>query len=525
MPAPMGGMNTSVPLSQMDPSQTIYTYNMRSTSYGLGLRPGYKEWCEPVPLGDGVKTIIAVNGIAGSHIDDRALAITSDGVYDITTQFGTPTKELDWPVKNADTGWCSWLHFTPITGSGKAFIAACDLSNGYYLYDVALNTWAIVNAGVAAGEINGADPRKFAFITVWKNRLWFVEKDSTVSWYLPVGQLTGTVVKFDWGPKLRTGGFLKGIYNWTLNGGLGVDDYLVGIGSEGDVLVYQGADPSDGVSFELHGTWQIGKQPRNKRVATEFGGDLLVASQYGILPMSRMVSGLPLDEESTYVTQQINSLYRVAFQDRIDAFGFEIKNMFALGGIYVIWPKVPGKQDVQLFYSLATKSWTVWTGIPALTSESCFGKSYIGTLDNRIFTLEGGLDNDRIDPLFEPTAIPFSVLTAFSDLQAPATFKQMQLFRPLFIGDAPPAYSLDARYDYDISDANNVPVSTDVTPGLWNIALWDVDVWGGGFVPNQPLRGAYGMGRTVAMVLRGNANSTSLILTGFDYLYSSGGLL
>ena len=525
MPAPMGGINNAAPLSQMPITDTIMTENMRATAYGLSVRKGYKQWCETIPEGNGVKTIIPGNSSGRLNVGDKLFATTNDGIYDVTVFGGPPVKVVDFPDKDDDAGWCSWHNFTNI--GGLQYILICDLINGYYFYDFQLDTFSKVEGGTGPGKINGVDPDEFCYVTVWKNRVWFVQRNSTRGWYLEtVGIFTGKAIAFDFGSKFRYGGFLKTLNNWTLDAGVGVDDHLVAVSSEGDVLVYTGTDPTTAGSFGLKGNWFIGETPRGRRGASDYGGDLLLASQFGVVPLSALVSGLQ-DEDKLYFTAKINSLYRIAYEERRDLFGLEVKSLPAEGLMMVVWPKVESKEDVQLAYDPITQSWTIFSGIPMLTVEHYRGTTYFGSHDNDVFTLADGPDHVMLDPETDGEAreIAFSLTTAFTDFQMPGQFKRAQFIRPVFIADNVPLYGIEARFDYDISEVTPPPSGPPAAVSIWDLATWDLNRWQSGYQIDQPVYGGFGMGRTVAIGLQGSTNSGNVVLASFDLMVDVGGLL
>jgi hypothetical protein len=523
VPAPLGGINNAVPLALMPVTDTVMTVNMQSSAYGLRVRPGYTQWCEPIPDGDGVKTIIPFNASGRLNVGDKLFAVTNDGIYNISVQGGTPAKVVDFLDKGVDAGWCSWHNFT--NTAGAQFLLVCDLINGYYIYDGAANTWTKIVEGTNPGTINGADPDSFCFVTVWKNRVWFVERDSTRGYYLEtVGIATGKVVPFDFGSKMRYGGFLKGLYSWTLDAGMGVDDHLVAVSSEGDVLVYTGTDPTTAGQFGMRGVWFIGETPRGRRGASDFGGDLLVGSQFGLVPLSRLVQGVS-DPNQLYMTSKIQPLYRNRYELRKDDFGFEIKFIPSEGLVLVVWPEIENQRDIQLAYDATTQSWTVWADIPMLTVEHYRGQTYFGTRSNDVYFLTRTADGVMLDPEIDPNPISFSMLTAFSDLGMPAKFKRVQFLHPIFIADTVPVYGIEARYDYDVSGEIVVPPLDPSQLSLWDDAFWDDGVWASGYQIDQPVRGAVGMGRTVAIAIGGSSNGGETTLAAFDMMVDAGGLL
>jgi hypothetical protein len=150
---------------------------------------------------------------------------------------------------------------------------------------------------------------------------------------------------------------------------------------------------------------------------------------------------------------------------------------------------------------------------------------YFGTRGNEIFTYEGGVDASFIDQNIVPKAIEFKMLTAFNDMGHPSHFGQIQFIRPMFVADAIPQFTVEARYDYDNSDVVSTPPYSPVDVALWDSAVWDNAVWSGGYQVDQPLHGAVGMGRSAAIVLKGEATGSRVVLVSFNVIYSGGGML
>jgi hypothetical protein len=47
--------------------------------------------------------------------------------------------------------------------------------------------------GPGTGQtVDGVNPKTFVFVTVYRNRLWFIEQNSTRAWYLGTGVIAGT---------------------------------------------------------------------------------------------------------------------------------------------------------------------------------------------------------------------------------------------------------------------------------------------------------------------------------------------
>jgi hypothetical protein len=104
-------------------------------------------------------------------------------------------------------------------------------------------------------------------------------------WYLPVNSIGGAAVALDMTSIFQLGGYIMAGMTWTLDAGYGVDDYLVFITSNGEALVWRLTDPTTPTGISQIGLYKVGA-PIGRRCYTKFGGDLLVITQDGVVPMS-----------------------------------------------------------------------------------------------------------------------------------------------------------------------------------------------------------------------------------------------
>lgn len=521
MPPPQGGVNAIAPLSAMLPSDAITLNNMIPSRSGLHVRKGYREHCEPVPLGDGIKTLISVETIKSDGTGTpRLFACTSDGIYDVTTAGAAPVKVQDFPVKGTATGWCSWTAFTTAAAN---FILVCDTANGYYVYNATTNAWTHPAFGV--GGVEGCDPSTFDFVMVWKQRVWFCERNSTRAWFLPVGSVLGTVDSVDFGNKFRYGGFLKSLWNWTLDGGEGIDDYLVAVGSAGDMVLYKGTDPKTAGEFNLKGWWFVGKPTEGRRQGGDIGGELMLLTAYGVVQASSLVSGLPITNEQASISAKINPAINQMLSRGVTGAGWMLKLHPREQILLVITPKELGRPYVQFCYNTATRAWSTLTGLPMKSAEVWQGDLYFGADDNRIYVYDGYSDRVMLDDDGESaTAVEWEALTSYQGLGIPSNIKCVQFLRPLFVANTPPTFTVQARYDFDITQVPGSPAYVPPSGSLWDSGLWGTAVWGGGRIVNAPPAGAFGMGRHVAVAMRGRS-STETIFVGIDVILTVGGLL
>lgn len=500
IPAPISGVETNLPIYNMPPLIALYLYNIVPDEYGLRTREGYLVWAQNI-AGDSVNSLIPFTGATLGLTQARLFAVTPNGIFDITTKgTDTPAAVVTFSDQTSSAGFTTYHHVTDAAGAQTIYVA--DSRNGLYEYNPVGSAWTKIST-----EITGADPTKIAFVMGHKRRLWFVERDSADAWYLPVGAKAGAAVKFQFGSKMHHGGYLVGLYTYSLDGGSGLDDYLVAISKSGDVMVYQGTDPSQASTWNLVGNWYIGEVPEGRRIAIESGGDLLLLSAYGITSISDLLRGVDPSLIERNVTGKIAGPIGEAIRRKKNNFYWEVKVLSEEGAFVVNSPRVTGERFIQyvLYINRMTEGsgggWGFWRDIPATTFEPYLGNGYFGTEDGRVCQMQGALDNIGISGE-GGDQIEFSMLTGYSDLGLPGRYKQVQFIRPTFVVQNQTVYDTMALYDFNISELSTTGVPV-VTPGsAWDIGLWDVAIWSG-LASTSRTTGSGGYGRNVAIAIRG----------------------
>lgn len=370
-------------------------------------------------------------------------------------------------------------------------------------------------------------PSKFVQCVVWKSRVWFVEKDSSRGWYLPVNSIYGTSTSFDFGFRMRAGGALSGLYNWSYDAGNGIDALLVAIGASGDVVIYQGTDPSSVATFGLKGTWSVGAVPYGRRIATDFGGDLLVMSLLGLVPLSRLVVGQPVTggDRSVYVTDKVSNYFQIAAQQNRLLQGWQVIQHPAEGAMMLLLPTGIGAVCTPLVMPVATRGWWPYRDLPIYSAQSWQGQLYFGTTDGRLCWYTGYVDGVTLANPNAYQPIRFSCLTGFTNAGNTRN-KRIQMIRPTILAQtATSVVRAQARYRFDTTEP--APPTTAAFAGgrdAWDAGVWDTAIWDGSFTPIDKWSGGGGVGRDFAVAIQGYSVSRTIIAS-VDVLYEEGGLL
>jgi len=499
--APIIGMDGTRPLFNMPPGVAVYLYNLLPTEYGCRTPKGNRVWAQGLAGGD-VRTIYPFNSQVFGGSESRLFVATPAGIYDCTTQgTDTPTAVQTFADTSLDAGFGTFLHHTDPSGNQVLLLA--DARNGMYEYSPVGPTWTKYTT-----EITGVDPTKVAFIMNHKGRIWMIERDSSDAWYLPVGQRTGAATKFQFGSKMKHGGYLVGLYSWSVDGGDGVDDYLLGVSKAGDLLAYRGSDPAFADKWDLVGKFFIGEVPENRRIASETGGDTMLLSVYGLTSVQQLLSGVDPNKTERNVTAKIARFVRSAIQSKITLPYWEVKFLMAENLVVINSPRQTNEPYIQYALNInrtAEESgggWGLLRDVPATTFESYNGTTYFGTEDGRLLQVFGDLAGVDINGAGgEP--IEFSILGRFTNYGVP-DYKQVQFIRPSFITNNVITVTVKPVYDFQVQEILNSAVPGVVEGSLWDVALWDAAIWSGVSAQSQ-VGAAQGAGRNVAVAMRGSA--------------------
>jgi len=540
---PSKGMNVRDALALMDPSYAISLINVLPEQYGLQTRKGYVQWATDLTGGGAVYSLMvyypadatpisllssrrlhAVPGMFASprtspeSFGGKVFAAQGTDVFDVTAGGDGPWT-ADPDINSPGPFWTSQM-FQNEAGS---YLVACNNEGGYRYYDG--TQWNVVTAGATPGQINGCDPDLFCYVVEWKRRLWFIEKNTTRAWYLPVDEITGTVSMFDFGPELAHGGELAAIANWTVDGGAGIDDHLVAVGRQGSVVIYQGTDPDTAATFQKKGTWQVGPLPAGRRVLTMHGGDVHILSQFGVVPVSKLLRVGGVEDSQIYVTALIDPLISRLMQDYSQQTGWQLVNIpkEQLGLIGVPYASaLLGGDFLSLKYT--TGGWSILRD----TTYTCFANVdaivYAGTQDgNVVLAFNGPLDNAE-EGVAAGTPIRCEVMPAYQTIGTPGHMKRVLLFRPTFLATLSPEVSFAMAYNFGVPGEVLTPITPDMGSSVWDEDYWDSALWVGTQQPLSEWLGAVGEGFAATPQLAYLCGG-STILTTMELWTDEGGVL
>lgn len=440
--SPIKGLNLRDNPLNMDAAYALVMDNYIPLNNKVVLRKGYVRY---------LATTGKVETLASYNIDGRKnlLAVWGTKLHNITDknaeyEFDTPTFSVNSCITQQ---YKNYLYFVNGTDTPKVYRVD---ANGVEHFE----NW---NFSFDDGEQN----RYIANVSVAKQRLWFVERNSLKVWYPQVaGNISGTLQSFDFSAVSRFGGYLVAVANWTQDGGQGIDDLTVFITSEGEALVYSGSDINSADNWKLRGSYKISK-PIGYNCLVPYQGDVVIISEDGYIPLSK---ALPLERANSS---------QIAFSDaiaplvaeRVQKYGARAGwqgVIYGRGG-YGIFNVPVGGQFEQHVINVNNGAWCRFTGINACCWNEFSSKMYFGSNDGVYLFDEGFSDNG--------TRISGVVEQAYTDLGTNG-LKKIQLLNPRT--KAGGNYSLVIYTNMDMERRNIDSVESIGFDGLtkWNSAKW-----------------------------------------------------
>lgn len=324
---------------------------------------------------------------------------------------------------------------------------------------------------VLFGAFTGVDTSNLSFVWSYKNRLFFIEKDSLNVWYLAIDSITGAANKFPMGGVFAIGGAgLTFGASWSLgtSGDGGLSEQCVFVSAEGEVAVYQGTNPSDASAWGKVGLYQIGR-PLGKLAYVRIGGDLVIATDIGFIPLSQAVQRSVATLAPAAVSFAIEPNWNAAAIDRRSADWSAI--VWPEAQMVLVSPPTPDNDTpISFIANVRTMAWGEYTGWDARCFETYEGRLFFGSAEGRI--VEANVTG--ADEGVPYTGISLSI---FDDLQSPATRKLSYIGRVTRRETNVSSPSLTVLYDYT-EDFPTAPSAGALSgSAVWGTGIWGTSVW------------------------------------------------
>jgi hypothetical protein len=486
-PAPTRGLIMSENESYMEPGAALVCDNWKPTMKGAALRGGCDLWAQ---LPETTKIISAFQYTSGST--QKMFFANATKLYDVSTTTPVLVKsgQLDGNYSTSQLA----------NAAGDFLISVNDAGDFPLRFDG--TTWTTLSASqINASTVtypgnNVSTGRNLVHVCKYRNRWFFIEKNSMNAWYLGINSIGGSLDMIPLSGAATRGGKLMYCATWSLDAGDGIDDKIVFGTDLGEIIVFTGSNPADAANWRQEGRFDM-SPPMGKNATLSIGGDLLVACVDGILPTSGAITKERTELELAAITRSIKPLWREQVLDKRD-WAWTMCKWDEFGGIFVTWPGgLPGKQLCGVVNS-ATGAWARFTGWDATCFAKMSGNMFFGTQTGQILQADRtGTDNGA--------SYVCTLVGGWEVFQSPSQTVTWQQARLAFTARLSQPFEPQVSGTTDYVVTLPAPPSAPGDPGvlsLWDQGLWDQAVWDAASVPKPAAR---------------NTGWVSVGLTGFSH--------
>lgn len=510
IPASVGGWDTISGLAQMPPANAVQMDNWIPRTGWLEIRRGFVEHATGVGSADSlVESLMAYNGVAVA--DDALFAVADGKIWDVTVA----GPAVDTGKTSTDDRW-QYTNFTNESTAANYLVIANGSDTPLIWNGTA---WANVSWTMPAGYSSSDVIQPHAH----QGRLWMVLKESNEVTYLPIGAIAGTAVKFPLGPLMSEGGYIMAAASWTVDTRLTVSDYIVFITSRGQAIVYMGTDPA--TNFTLVGVYDVGA-PIGRRCFLKTGGDLVIISIEGLLPMSQVLGVDRAALTNVSISKTIAGAMAQATQNYGTNFGWQLVG-YPKGNLAILnVPQVQNQTAVQFVMNTNTGAWCSFSGIDANVWEILATENtiFFGGNDGTVYQWDvGSGDGDM--------AITATVQTAFNYHGDKGRLKNWTLIRPIITSDGSVIPGMGLAIDFAQPTFVSLPSAVTSTGATWDVSKWDEALWPLEGLTSSVWQTVSGTGQCASVVTRvstianGTASGVLLRLNGWTMAYEKGGLI
>ena len=503
IPAPTKGLNTRDAFAAMDPDYAIKLDNYFPDSGAVRLRNGYIGYAKD--MGSGY-----VEGLVPHYSGtvEKFFAFAGGSMYDITGD-GSPTViEVGAAVK---TGLSSNIVSSATAGNSTIIVNNEDVpmrvqANGTLASD---HGW----------DTPGDNPLPvMRRVTLFKHRVYFLQKDSTKVWYGGVDHVQGDLAEIDLAWVAPEGGNVLEVGTMTIDAGSGIDDLLLFFMENGVVLAYRGIDPAatDESGFFIIGKFKIGALIGDSPLVN-FGGDLIVLTSDGAVSMSKILQIGRSQTRRTSLSDTVASIIR----DQASIYG-KVAGWDSIVHYPSSWLLFNIPIGEQYVMNTQTGAWCRFLGMDARCWMRFNDKLYFGGAGGIVYEANrGGSDDDG--------PIEGDVQTAYNYFGT-AQDKRITMTRSVVESDASVQFQLGSTVDFGQSAELNAPTSIQSIGTAWATSTkatgkkWAVggnttgNKWGAGVVQLRAWQPTNLVGSALSIRLRSSTQNAKMSLYATDVI-------
>jgi hypothetical protein len=491
--APIGGWNARDALAEMPPLDATDLINWFPRPDRVQTRRGFASYATGIP--GTVETLAEWRGPTSA----KMIAAGGGGIYDVSST-GAVGAALASGFANTR------FQQATITTGGGTFVVLANGADAVRNYNGAV---------ISTPAITGVTSANLIHVNLYRLRLFFTEVNSLRVWVLPVNSIAGAATLLDFGPLCKRGGYMMAMGTWTQDSGEGgTDDMAVFLTSEGEVLVYSGADPTSASSWSIAGIFQVAK-PIGRRCMLRYGSDLCLILQDGFYSMSQLMTS-NVSKPQLALSDKIRNAFADASLVGQTLYGWEAIYYPNGQRLIVNVPQQNGTFDQYVMNSISS-AWCRFQNMNATTWAIYSGLPYFGGASGVVYLFDQN-DQDA------GAGIAVTGAQAYSDLGVAGQTKYITMFRPKLSTTAA-TIGLNTVID---ADFQNQPIGSGATTAgggaAWDTSPWDTTAWVSG---DHMVLDWHTYGSTGQMLRARIVSNTKSQLSWYDttYVLEKGGVL
>lgn len=419
-----------------------------------------------------------------------------------------------WEVVPSSTPGEGALLLTGITGDFSAGEAITG-SEGGQADTSSIET--IVAPGITFPTGSTLTTADLSYVWAYKNRLWFVQKESLSVWYLPVDQIAGELAEFPLGGVFGLGGQLSFGTTWSQDVGDGLNALCAFISSEGEAAVYQGSNPASATDWGIVGVYQTGK-PMGPQAHIRFGGDVVLASDIAFVPLSEALRRDYSQLGANSLSAPIKALWpREVERRRLDDWScvfWSAKQM-----VVVAPPTLQSQTPKILVMNSETGKWAEFTNWNATCLHVFNGRLFCGDAGGQVYELNvtGTDDGSPYTATYIPTF----------DQMGEIGYKTTHMVRAVFRSAHKIKDRTSVHADYIIKTPSAPDSSVPTPSAVWGSAKWGSFKWGARLAAKvqQFWRSQFGAGEVISVGVQVTSGANTPLDVEFvrtDVLFTKG---
>jgi hypothetical protein len=461
VPAPTRGWVTNENLAAAQPGGALVLDNFFPTRKTLDMRGGTVKYAT---IGGTALTRVETLMTYSAGTTNKMFAANANMIYDVSAVLD-PDADASAVVIGLSSGQFSWV---PFSTSGGNFLVAVNGTDHEKLYDGA--TWSTITATSSPVAITGVATSALSAVWAYRERLFYIEKNTLTAWYLPVTAIGGAALDISLAGIFINGGSLLFGATWSLDAGDGIDDKCVFVSDRGEVAIFEGSNPSDANDWRLVGRYEFGR-PLGKRAFIRAGGELMVATEVGLVPISAAIqrdkAALGLAAVSNAIEPDWLADVALRGTGQWEVIKWTKRGMGVVG-LPVDSPVTPAYCYV---VNLESGAWCKFTGWDVQCLAVFNNILYFGTSTGTVMQAEASGADDG-------AAYVCRCAWGFDHFGAPGQTKTVNMARMTFQASQAFAPQISVSTNYNIAFPTAPASVADAdTYDVWDNALWDTAIW------------------------------------------------